>query len=555
MKTKNRWPENKTEYIIYTAYRIILLACVIFLVFLFCTFRRSIDKAEAPENFQELHYIKEEKVADNRCRLGYAMEYTYELPEISGNYRTLVFYSSYNNVVVSFEGKDLYTMFGPKKGYMIWTSTHSWNHVTFEGEDSGKYVTIRLIPDYEGIATEPEEVLFGEADIINRYYVMQDMPSIILSLVAILIGIAFLVYCFINWKNEELEKNIIMLGIFAICVGFWKLTDSRALSVLIPNCPTLFEIPFFCLSLAPFAFIGYAKYLFEREDKKAWNALQIIQVFATIVVLILQITGIYEFRQSLIITHGVIFLTVLVFIYEIIREYFAVGINKNLKFNVVFSLICMSGSVLDIAAYYITSGKSHHMVFGISCFVIYIFSMGYFSATKAKHLMIEGAKAKEYARLAYQDPLTGIQNRMAYNHFIEYNNYELEHMAVIALDLNDLKKCNDTLGHEMGDVYIKTMAKILESTFQGIGVPYRMGGDEFLVLVPNAREEQLERLSEIIVKKLEIENTSYPEIDMKVAFGYAMYESDYDKNIYDMVRRADALMYANKFDMKHNKNT
>lgn len=547
---REHWPENRMDYRIHVAYRVIIVCCIIFVAFLFCTFRRSIDTQGEQENFQVLETIKEEKVENPDAELGYQMEYTYRLPNISGNYRTLVFYSSYNNVVVKYKGRVVYSMFGPKPGYVIRTSTHSWNHVTFETGDGGKYVTICLIPDYEGIATEPEEVLFGESDKIVRSYMVQDLPSMILSIIAVLIGIVFLVYCILTWKNEELDRNLVMLGVFAICVGLWKMTDSRALSAIIPNSPTLFEIPFFCLSLAPFAFVAYSKFLFKREDHKVWNTLEIIQLLGTTSILLLQIFGIYEFRQTLIVTHVIIILSVLVFIYEIFREHLVYGINKTLRFNVIYLLLCLGGSLWDMVSYYMSQGKSHKMISGITCFVIYIFSMGYFSASKARRLMIEGTRAKEFARLAFLDPLTDIQNRMAYNRYISRDDISLEHLAIAAFDLNDLKKCNDTLGHEKGDIYIKTMAKILEDVFSGVGQAYRMGGDEFTVLVPKAHEEMMENLVLRVSEELKEENKNYPEIHMEVAYGYAIYDSSCDSGIDDISRRADGFMYEKKFSMK-----
>ena len=543
---KGSW-ERKLNII----YKLLLLAFLLFLGYLFATYRRSIDVGKSKEGFQVLSYVSEEKIDDDRSPLGYSMEYTYLLPHISGNYRSLVFYSSYHNVIIRYDDKDVYLMLGPRQNYLIRTSAHAWNHVVFENEDSNRYVTIRLIPDYEGVATEPEKVYFGELDKINKYYIREDMPSLVLSIIAVLIGVFFFGYCIINIKNKEIDKNLLMLGLFAVLVGIWKMTDSRALSVLFPNCPTLFIIPFVCLTLASYAFVGYSRYLFQRKDDCLWMILEIGLLLSSASVLVLQLLGIYEMRQTLIVTHFSIGAAVFVFCCEIYLEYRSVGINRELKTNMFYILLCLCGTIGDLVAYYTSQGKSHRMFGGILCFVLYVFAMGYYSLTKAKKLMIEGTKAREYERLAYQDPLTGIHNRMAYNHFIGQKNFMLDGLAVAMFDLNDLKKCNDTLGHEKGDVYITNVADALEEIFRGVGNPFRIGGDEFTVLVPNATEEKMDALLKRVEDFLKEENASCPEIKMQVASGYAIYEPDYDIGIDDISRRADALMYAKKYQIKH----
>ena len=550
-KSSNTWPEDPTEYLIHTMYRLLLVVFSVLTLYLFYSYHHTIILNTHHLGYETLKCIDSQKVEDENAPLGYVMEYTYVLPEISGNYRTMVFYSSYHDVWVELDGEVVYGLMGPHQDSLISSSGHAWNYVVFENDDSEKTVLVREIPDYEGIATSPDEIMFGEVNKIDSFYIYQDMGSLILSIVAILIGLFFLGNCFVNWKNAELDKNIVMLGTFAILVGAWKLTDTRALSILFPNMPVLYVIPFFSLSLAPFAFVGYSRYLFQRKDDFIWRMIEIVSIISSVTILLLQVLGRAEFRQSLFLTHITIGFAVVFFIYEIILEAKNFGIHKELKVNLFFILLCLAGVVFDLVAYYVTDGNSHRMVSGILCFVIYVSAMGWLSVSKAKCLMIDGARAKEFERLAYRDPLTDIQNRMAFNQFVQQHNFVLDRLAVAMFDLNDLKKCNDSLGHEMGDMYIKTVASILDEKFRGIGNTYRMGGDEFCVLVPNATEEKMDELLEKVEDELVIRNEEYPEIAMEIASGYAIYEPKYDASLADVSRRADALMYAKKFKLKH----
>ena len=92
--------------------------------------------------------------------------------------------------------------------------------------------------------------------------------------------------------------------------------------------------------------------------------------------------------------------------------------------------------------------------------------------------------AEMEARYACGDQLTGLQNRRAYEQMIEQLEKELPAgCCVVAADINGLKETNDTLGHQAGDEMIIGAAKCLCRSFTGIDRIYRIGGDEFSVII------------------------------------------------------------------------
>lgn len=92
--------------------------------------------------------------------------------------------------------------------------------------------------------------------------------------------------------------------------------------------------------------------------------------------------------------------------------------------------------------------------------------------------------AEMEARYAYGDQLTGLQNRRAYEQMIEQLEKELPAgCCVVAADINGLKETNDTLGHQAGDEMIIGAAKCLSRSITGIDRIYRIGGDEFSVII------------------------------------------------------------------------
>lgn len=141
------------------------------------------------------------------------------------------------------------------------------------------------------------------------------------------------------------------------------------------------------------------------------------------------------------------------------------------------------------------------------------------------------------------DLLTGAMNRNALNERLQ----ELEgapagndcHMGIVFADMNGLKYVNDNLGHAAGDILLKNTAMILQSTFVDAEI-YRVGGDEFLVLVHETDETDLRQKIADIKKKAELfENVSF-------AAGYCQLDQPCD------IRKAMAAADANMYEDKEN---
>ena len=157
--------------------------------------------------------------------------------------------------------------------------------------------------------------------------------------------------------------------------------------------------------------------------------------------------------------------------------------------------------------------------------------------------------------LAYRDSLTGLRNTNSYWAWItdfdkEIENEEID-FGVIVLDINYLKETNDRYGHDVGNKLIVGAAHIISSIFKRSPV-FRIGGDEFLVILKNRDLEDLEGL----LKKFDEEclnesiATEKENIPVSIAKGFARYDSKKDSNFIDVFNRADDAMYENKREMK-----
>ena len=147
------------------------------------------------------------------------------------------------------------------------------------------------------------------------------------------------------------------------------------------------------------------------------------------------------------------------------------------------------------------------------------------------------------------DALTGVKNRNAYRVYEERINAQIEmnrapDFAITILDLNDLKKINDTEGHKAGDQYLRDACKIICTTFKRSPV-FRVGGDEFAVL---SQGEDYKHLDELIEQMNNHNDEAVKTGGIVIALGMSRYE--HDSRVATVYERADQLMYENKSALK-----
>jgi diguanylate cyclase (GGDEF)-like protein len=158
---------------------------------------------------------------------------------------------------------------------------------------------------------------------------------------------------------------------------------------------------------------------------------------------------------------------------------------------------------------------------------------------------------------AKTDILTGLYNRRAY--------YEISHMeferllrhhrtlSVIMFDVDHFKEINDTYGHAVGDQVLKSVATIVKGVIREYDYAFRMGGDEFLLLLPETNERQALFLAERIRKR--VANKKFTDKDntffITASFGISQY-NHIERSMESIVKRADKALYEVKESGRNN---
>ena len=182
------------------------------------------------------------------------------------------------------------------------------------------------------------------------------------------------------------------------------------------------------------------------------------------------------------------------------------------------------------------------------------------------------AKNMQLENLAQTDPLTGLLNRQGFNKIVDEKldpdnsgfNAE-QYITVMYIDLDNFKYCNDSFGHDVGDMILKEFANLFTSIIGKSGYVVRYGGDEFVIVVENVNQHYGEEVAEAIFEEL-LENNAFAdeivesigrhvkisdENKLSCSIGIAMDKTKNVKMISDLLKHADEALYCVKKSTKH----
>ena len=147
------------------------------------------------------------------------------------------------------------------------------------------------------------------------------------------------------------------------------------------------------------------------------------------------------------------------------------------------------------------------------------------------------------------DELTGCSTRTAFGEYVK-EKFDPEKndrkVGIVFIDLNKLKDINDTHGHKTGDVYLRETADAFRSSISNIGQGdlYRMGGDEFMIVIENHLSEDPDAFRKEMQEYIQQIKAEHPKLDF--ASGTAVFDRSLDENLNHTISRADKRMYGEK---------
>ena len=384
---------------------------------------------------------------------------------------------------------------------------------------------------------------------IKNSILSQDLMIILVNFIIIGIGLIILGFAIFAWKKKITQMNdLFLISAFLILIAIYSLSESFSIQLLTNNillCNTLAYTSLLMVLVPIFSIIS--KNVIEKY-KIYINVANYILLTNVTIQSILTCLNIIDFRRMIVFTDCLIVSILVIIIYICIKS----AKNRKKKDKLLFLRILpiLFGTLIDIILYLKGISNVHAIYFQLGLLFYAGFEF-YSVAVKFIAFYKQSINIQMFKKLAFTDTMTGINNRAAFEKSINEINNNLtkyEYIWCISFDLNNLKIINDTKGHMLGDRLIIKLAEALKYTFDASNL-FRIGGDEFFVIIFNISKKELEGMIGEFKMILEKINMS-EENKVNVAIGYEKLDCNIEKNIFETIKQADYAMYKDKKKIK-----
>lgn len=513
-------------------YAVVLVLFLLFAVYMLAFARPDVYQARENRGYERVENYTESLQPDDQAPAGVRRVFRWKL-EDEGRDDSLNFHVVHHYVKVYLDGELVYSLQPGASNRIGKTISSNWVSVPIYPEDTGKEVTVVATPVYENVIDGRIEFLIGSRFDIFSECLMEDADVLVVSLVCIMVGLFILivqVYQFLGRRSAS--REMLCLCSLSILIGIWRLTDTRLLALLLPELAMAFGY----ITIGALVLCGIPFLLFQKERMADYDSAPLLHAAivlsgAALVILLLQVLNIADFKQMLTLCHIMLAGTAAMLAAVAVARWLQNG-THGAKRSAVLVVILILGVALDIAGFYLHK-SSENVVFTALAFVIDVICLFTTDTYDTKNK-------------AYTDPATGLFNKNRWDELMNNRLPVTGNLAIMMLDLNGLKYVNDTYGHDAGDRMIFDFANILRNTLPPGTVICRWGGDEFTVMRMNtcreAMEQYVDQMSQAVQRYNE--STEPPFIYFSAGFALASEFPELDRE--ELLRRADERMYQEK---------
>jgi len=282
-------------------------------------------------------------------------------------------------------------------------------------------------------------------------------------------------------KRRYRNLETVSLGVTSIILAIWTSSGSRVLQIITGNSAMVRLMDHSCLLFLPIPVVLFVASVTDMLSSKIVKVLLTLVGLNTALMAICISFNLCDYHDILRVTHIILAIGIVAISYMVSH-----AVRKNHGFKgsynylmLAFGILVLAG-IIDLIRYYTGTAKDASFVTRLGMYV-FVVVLTIFEIKSFIEVNRKGLEADIKNELAHKDGLTGMKNRLAFNEKEEeIGKIKSGKVALIQLDINFLKKVNDTYGHAEGDRHIIAAATIIEKSFGVYGDCFRTGGDEFL---------------------------------------------------------------------------
>jgi len=410
---------------------------------------------------------------------------------------------------------------------------------------SGKMLSIRMEkPEHRYQNRLCSAYLGSEAAIMNWIFRVNLYAMVFAIVAAVFAAGLLIITCHMSRKLPGgMNRSLLYLSVFSFSAGVWVLTDSELLLCITERTAAISLMSFVSFMIMPIYLVKFIGSILERR-----KSLAVLEyVFSAILVLYLLnyafpvIPG-YWLLPPVHICCAAGIAIILHMGFRKLKKQKESETRKIMTGFAVLSIFCLIAFV-----FFYADPASIYAVWYCIGMILFIAFLLLAALEKLYKQVTENARSAAYKRLAYLDVMTGLYNKSA---FLEQQKYveDSPGLGYAVFDINGLKHINDAYGHQAGDRLIIAAAGYIRDSFGELGNCFRVGGDEFVVVMESCGEEDVKAAIGRLKLHVERDNET-AAVPLSIAAGYTIWQQKVDSPE-GLLQRADANMYENKQEMK-----
>ena len=465
------------------------------------------------------------------------------LPQIP-EHAVLQIMCNYKSMTAYVEGEEIFHALPSTFGMVKTDMGHYVALIPLSSEYSGKEIVINITERESGYRSEIRYIRLTSMAQYGLQILEENVFPLVISIVLLICTVASLFTWFVFWGRNgiipvESYHPLLWISLFTAAVGTWFFTEAYVWAISTGSFAASGILNYLALSLMPVSLLGILKSICSEK----LLSLQWIVVIAKIILIgewIFFLTGLADFSQMLILMHVECVVAAGLFAIFLLwkREFFLVGSVIRYSTWVVLGML-----TITLIAYF---RGENWLNWALGVALVILTSVIISTVLNLFRAVKDIAQTKQYKEYALTDIMTGMKSRYAYSIFEAQQKVgpPSNALCLIFLDIDMLKKVNDTLGHVAGDEMIIAVSKCIQDAFGDVAECFRMGGDEFLVAMTAETEVVQERVG--LFNRL-VSQWSGRHVDrLTVSYGIAAANEHPDLNFEELLRTADSMMYHRK---------
>ena len=467
--------------------------------------------------------------------------------------RSLCFMSRNVSFRIYLDNVQIYD-FNPKLSGYYGSSYGRFLHcVPIPGLNQGRTLTLNYTSLDRNNLTAFDDMRLEFAGSYLKGIIQHGALRFLVCVLAFFFGVILFIFGLIQQRKRDELVETMSLGAISMMLSIWEFPPAGFLQILSGNPAAeraMYHIILMILPIPVISFVATMTFCKKKIIVYTYIACCMTDLMYQLSLVLL---GDADYSEMIHISLVIIIVGIILIGWMIVHALRRNRITSEQKRYLLPSvIIVVVTGIIDMVRFYAGDPIDTTEVSRIGLFIFVVILL-FFELRRLVDIQVKSTQADLMHRLATEDSLTGIKNRTGFNEYEQLIMKRKKGKCIfVHFDVNRLKKVNDTFGHAEGDRHIIAAANTIRDSFGEYGECFRVGGDEFFVILDgkNCDEDYEKCIGKFTRLQEEYNEKEDPPIKLQLAYGMAEYLYDSDTTPESAEKLADSRMYEKKRQMK-----